>query len=290
VRKRRRKRKRRTNLTAHRRAMADPKVKRLLTELRTTWNQIDGIHRGDCLRALISLGCSTRGLGKELEESPTSIGRHMELSRLPEIDREAVAGGASAKKVLTAKAGAAKVRRQQERVLIDRNTGILSDELADVILEFCRAGVKPTRRPIQRAQLDLFLERVTEQVERSTARPIRVSKKLGVAGLFKLARPRQNSEEVLWFEYQAKWLASIVRFKVSEHEIVERSFNKVVQRASELETDKGKTPTQSFSETMLRRIALGASPTRRPEYQTRLPRQGQNSDSSPILTKRKRKE
>jgi hypothetical protein len=251
---------------------------------------MNGIKRGDRLRDLVSLGCSIRGLGKELGQSPTSISRHIELSGLPSIDREDVAGGKSAKKILKAKADADRYRRQQKRLQDDRSTGVLSDELADVILEFCRAGKEPIRRPIAKAQVDMFLKRVAEHLlDPSNKPPIRVSKKQGISGLFKLTCPQEESDDVFWFEHQAKWLAEIVRLKAAESEIVVRSFKKVVKRASELSPDDKRTPLQTYKDTKLRRYLLGVSPTRRPEYQTGLRRQGQKSASTPVPSKRRRK-
>ena len=84
------KQKGRVNLTVNRRAMADPKVKLLINELQSGWDRIGSVERGDRLRALVSLGCSTRGLGKELKQSATNIRRHIALRSLPAADCKAV--------------------------------------------------------------------------------------------------------------------------------------------------------------------------------------------------------
>lgn len=85
----RRKNSRQMNLTAHRRAVSDPEVQELVVGLRREWNEIDRIERGTRLIDLAKRGCSTRGLGKALGQSPTNIRRYMTFPTLPERQREA---------------------------------------------------------------------------------------------------------------------------------------------------------------------------------------------------------
>jgi len=127
----------------HRRTMADPKVAEMVAVLRRRWVEMGPVDRGDRLRELTALGCSTRGLEKELKQSSTSIRRHMVLAQLPEQDREAIKSGASAKKILERKADANRHRRQAQRVIEDRRTGALSDDLANIVLESCRTKEWP---------------------------------------------------------------------------------------------------------------------------------------------------
>ena len=127
----------------HRRAMADSKVAGMVVDLRGLWAGMGPVDRGDRLRELTALGCSTRGLEKELKQSSTSIRRHMVLAQLPEQDREAIKSGASAKRILGRKADADRHRRQAQRVIEDRRTGALSDDLANIVLESCRTKEWP---------------------------------------------------------------------------------------------------------------------------------------------------
>jgi IS30 family transposase len=106
----------RKNVTRHRRAFTDPKVGKLVVSLRKRWSVLDGIERGDRLRALADRGCSTRGLGKKLRQSPTTIRRHLDLAAMPTKDRDAVKAGASAKKILANMADLKRRLRVRKRI------------------------------------------------------------------------------------------------------------------------------------------------------------------------------
>src|ERR1035441_8572980 len=134
------KKNRRAHDTAHRRTMTDSSVRELVSKLLQGWGSMGPLERGERLCELSSLGCSTRGLETDLQQSATSIRRHMALAKLPEKDRKAIQAGASAKKILALKAIADRHKRRQQRVDEDRKTGALSDQLATTVLEFCRAG------------------------------------------------------------------------------------------------------------------------------------------------------
>lgn len=95
--------------------------------------------RGERLQRLISLGCSTRGLGAELGKSATTIRRHMVIAGLPAADRRAIEGGASAKGILKLKETADRIQRIQARVDKDQKKGAISDQIASIILWFCHA-------------------------------------------------------------------------------------------------------------------------------------------------------
>jgi hypothetical protein len=132
--------------TAHRRAMAKPKVPKLVDTLRRRWTTMSRVERRNRLLKLAALNCSTRGLGIELKQSATSIRRHMAIAQLPEADREAIETGSSAKKILAQKASVERMRHQHERIVEDRETGAPSDELATLTPEFCRAKERGKRR------------------------------------------------------------------------------------------------------------------------------------------------
>ena len=139
--------KKRAHETAHWRTMADPAVQKLVSNLQLGWGSMGLLERGSLLRELAALGCSIRGLEKELGQSATSIRRHIVLATLPEADRKAIDAGASAKKILALKAIADRQRRRQRRIDEDRETGALSDKIATNILEFYRAGRQLRKKP-----------------------------------------------------------------------------------------------------------------------------------------------
>lgn len=134
----RRESKENSHQSAHRRAMTNPRVRKLVTSLRRRWDSLDPLQRGDRLSELTALGCSRRGLEKELKQSATSLRRHIALARLTEPGRQAVAAGASRKRILAIKAREDRGAFWQQRVLEEQKTGTPSDEVASMILEFCR--------------------------------------------------------------------------------------------------------------------------------------------------------
>lgn len=225
--------KKRIHQTAHRRAMQYPNVQTMIDELRLDWTTLSPVGRGDRLRELAGLGCSTRGLGEQLGESGTSVRRHMELAALPSESRDAVNGGASAKKILAKKALVDRQKRRQERVTEDQRTGRFSDRVADIILEFCQGEGKPERTPILAAEFPQFLTLVksylpcADNVNRSAAK---LGKKFGVCKLFKQTRPTQKAD-VLWIEYQAEWLADAIIVMAPEGPIRNRALAKAKGRA-----------------------------------------------------------
>src|ERR1017187_7182934 len=104
--------KKRAHETAHWRTMADPAVQKLVSNLQLGWGSMGVLERGSLLRELAALGCSIRGLEKELGQSTTSIRRHIVLATLPEADRKAIDAGASATPKLRSAAGGEPLRRQ----------------------------------------------------------------------------------------------------------------------------------------------------------------------------------
>lgn len=258
----------RKRLTAHRRAIADPNIAKLVAGLRKRWKAIDGIERGDCLRELAVLGCSTRGLGKKLRQSATTIRRHMELAGLPIAQRRAVKAGASAKKILSDKAILDRQRRRKKRIDDDRKTGALSDEVADIILEFCRGGEDPPRASISRADFKVFINSVALllfQFEARGQRSIKTSRKMGVVGLFEQTRS-PVSEETFWLGAQAEWLAHIVWANAQERPIWESSLIKAERRVAELDGKGTRTPLEVFSDNRARRADIGNGPGIRPHF------------------------
>jgi hypothetical protein len=101
------------------------------------------LERGERSRELTGLGCSTRGLEKELGQSSTAIRRNIELTKLPEEDRKAIEDVASAKKILERKADDAARKCRSERIILDRETGSLSDGVANDHSRFLSCGEWP---------------------------------------------------------------------------------------------------------------------------------------------------
>lgn len=258
---RRRRRAGRTNLTAHRRAIADPRLKALVRALRRDWKKTDPIERGERLRELANRGCSTRGLERELRQSATSIRRHMTLAGLPEVDRDAVKTGSSAKNILARKARADRIRRMKQRVAEDQQTGKWSDRIADTILAFCRTIDSVPESPIVEGDLDNFLNEVRRVLfQRRGARAVRLSRKLNPKQRFQRTRPQPEDGE-FWMVHRARWLAILVWSYAREEPIWERALEKAVRRRGELRVKM--TPKARWEETQKRNAEKSASPPRR---------------------------
>jgi hypothetical protein len=229
--------KKRSNNTLHKRTLADAQVKSKINDLRGHWAALDLVERGDRLRELADLGCSTRGLAQALRQSATSIRRHMQLSKLPKTDRTAVKGGKSAKRVLANKQREDRARRSMERVLEDQKTGKFSDEMADLILEFCRAKEGIPETPVLPSNVHALLSSTRQHLEtfkRLGRRRLHLSKMLSRKILFRSARPKRKGDQ-FWLEERAEWLAEIIWSRIPEKMIQERALEQVKKRTSELE-------------------------------------------------------
>jgi hypothetical protein len=238
-------------------------VRELVSKLQQGWGSMGTLERGERLCELSSLGCSTRGLETDLQQSTTSIRRHMALAKLPEKDRRAIQAGASAKKILALKAIADRHKRQQQRVDEDRKTGALSDRIATNILEFCRAGKQLRKNPILAGDVPILLNTVEwhlSQFAASGHRPVRVSQKLELKARFRKMRPIE-AEDTFWINYQGEWLANVVWASAPERPIRERALQKAASRAGELIPKR--TPSELYQDRKRRLAEIFASPARR---------------------------
>ena len=255
--------------TAHRQSMADPRVRKLVDVLRRCWKSMGPIKRGERLRELTTLGCSMRGLEGKLKQSATSIRRHMLLAELPEEDRKAIEAGSSAKKILVQKADAKRKKCQGERIIEDQKTGAISDEVAAIILEFCRAKEGGNRVPRSGESAEkLMIQTLAELFKREASheRVPRVSKKLGMKGLLRKTKPRKDNDEAL-IAYEAKWLARLVLAKAPERPIWENAIEKAERRVRELTPQK--RPSEMWWDGVWRGIRRSeelAAPCVRPVY------------------------
>jgi hypothetical protein len=148
----------RNNVTRHRRTVANPSIRNCIEDLRSHWDELDRVSKGERLRDLIGCGCSTRGLADELPISGTSVRRYIESANLPKKAIEAIRSGYSAKKLLNFQEHKVRQSRHQDRIELDATTGELSNGLADTILAFCRTAKGFPLRTIRRSVSRLFLE------------------------------------------------------------------------------------------------------------------------------------
>lgn len=66
------------NNTKHSRAMKNPRVREIVTNLGASWKDLSLQRRGELLSELLRIGCSERGLARELHIPPSTIRRVLE--------------------------------------------------------------------------------------------------------------------------------------------------------------------------------------------------------------------
>jgi hypothetical protein len=252
------------NMTRHRQIAKRRDVGVKISTLAKQWNKINPIQRGESLCELVDLGCSRRGLAKDLRKSETSVRRHMTLAQLPQMDRDAVKNGKSAKVILALKAERDRRRQIQLRMTEDVKTGAISDQLADYILEFCKAETG-----VRGSDLDnvtLFFNEVRNSLTRldwegGSVRKVR--KSLPLKRRFKLTRPHPDNEEVTT-AHLARWLALFLKSEVPERPIQDRAIDKAQARRKELKAPDVRPIRRALLEARLKYANLSASPKPRP--------------------------
>lgn len=226
----------RRNKNRHYRTTLNPNVRKLIEFLRNRWAVLGSVERGRRINKLVSVGCSKRGLGKDLDIPESSVRRDAKIAKLPESDRKAIDSGQSAKKMLIAKKTAALQREMRRRMDQDARTGALSDEIASIILEFCRTGYRLRKQRMIRAMFPILLDNVgsyLRKFEQTDHRALKAAKKLEPRELFRKTRPR-TVENTPAMVYQAEWLAEALWLIAPESPIRAMALIKARRRANEL--------------------------------------------------------
>lgn len=128
-------RSRKPQRTHHKKAFTNSQTVELLSYLRKHWKILDGIDRGDRLQTLVEAGCTRRGLADDLRQSPTTIGRHIELASLSNNVRTSVRQGTSAKKALNQNAIQKHRSRIRRMLAAEKASGSVSDHAAQVVAQ-----------------------------------------------------------------------------------------------------------------------------------------------------------
>jgi predicted transcriptional regulator len=219
--------------TAHWRAAHRPEVRKLSVKLRRYWSRWDAIKRGDQLRDLINRGCSQRGLARDLGKSEPTIRRYLVLSSQSEVEREAFRKGETAKRILARKAARDRRRMIESRVREENKSGVLSDEIAEIILDFCltRRGVPETQ--VRESGIPHLLAQ-TRKITRGlhVTRPglFKLPKGITLVSLYRMARPLDYPGEY-WEEHRAGWLSNILMAIAPELDIRESAITKAEERS-----------------------------------------------------------
>lgn len=254
--------------------MADSALQKQLAQLRRRWPKLGRVERGDHLRKLADAGGSTRGLAQAIGVSPTTVRRFLEIASLSDHERENVANGASAKKVLAARANDRQRRRILQRLAIEKESGRFSNELADTLIAFAKGELGDFR--MTRDEFPLFLNSVAREVKSLDAFNVkreRVSKQLGVKDQLKAVRPkRPKSDHPI--EQRAEWMAHFIRATAPEIAVWERALSKAFSRERELapkRTLKDSISSRSWAD--FTEITIPARPITRPAWEV-MKRQG----------------
>jgi len=198
---------------------------------------MDGQERGARLCELVVHGCSARGLEGILGQSATTIHRHMATAGRPKMDRNPEERRAAAQEALNQRAAAERDRLQRQRVIEDDETGALSDEVATVILKFCRAEEGLPETQILQGDVPLLI-RIAEinlsGFEARDGRPVRIPEDMDLTEIIRLTRPPDVEEGDLRMERLGKWIANVIWAEAPEHCIWERALWKATNRACEL--------------------------------------------------------
>ena len=231
--------------TAHRLIACLREVKSLIHMLRKDWKNLDVNERGSRLQDLVSRGCSFRGLEPDLDVSATTLRRHMKFLSTAEPKPAAVKTVVPDKKSMGRDAVRDRLRERLDlrdtiaRPAVENPIRDLSDEVADIILDFCKNSVP--EMPIRDYDLSNLLEDV-RRLTRGELGPLppsmQLPRKISLTELYRITRPAETSED-MWLGHRAIWLAKIVIAKAPEFDIREAAMNKAENRAGEL----GVTPT-----------------------------------------------
>lgn len=245
------KRKAKPRKTEHRLALKKPEARQLLGRLKRYWDRWDEIKRGELLYSLRQVHhCSIRGLAKDLDKKESTLRRYIMLSQLPTEERRTFSEGETAKRVLARKVARDRDRAAADRLAEEKRSGALSDEIAEIILDFLLSKRKNPDTLIlgkqepdylkMQAAIPCLLENI-RQITRGLAgvRPvkIRLPKKITLVDFYRLARPADYPGEG-WIERAVGWLSNILINIAPELVIRETGMNKAEERVYKAQWNK----------------------------------------------------
>jgi hypothetical protein len=140
----------------HRRACQNPEVAAALEQVKTAWIASGTVSRAAAIQQLIKAGCTLRGLASDLHCSEASMRWYLDVAELSEAERESIASGESAKKIL------AEAKHRKDAVARARR--LRNQRIRDA---FIARIAKIATRWIDEQQLPAaYLERFVEEADR----------------------------------------------------------------------------------------------------------------------------
>jgi len=217
--------------SGHRIEASKPAVKERIAALRRDWKRgADPVTLGRQILALTGKArCSFRGLGEQIRKPESTLRRYAMLASLPAEDRAALLRGETAKVVIARKAKRDWQERCRARLLVENETGSVSDEVADLILDFCRYEDGEEKGRCFGSQVDNLLSATRDITRARKAHPIPGKIPTDRLKLFACSRPKEMLGEH-WIYHRAGWLAMILMTVAPEEDIREVAMNKAERR------------------------------------------------------------
>ena len=225
------------NLTAHHKAMANSKVQALVKALREGWESMGTVERTKRLIQLTALGCSQRGLEKELKQPATSIRRDIGRGLPAQTEADTPSPLDIARMRLEQKALDDAEKRHKQRLKDDEETGSVSDKITNIVFDFCRGKEGIPDSQILKADLKVFLDSAEAQLndfEANHFREIQIPTGSSTRKVFELSQPDEMEDE-FFLVHRGRWVAKIIWAYAPERAIWTRVLSKVRSRKDELD-------------------------------------------------------
>ncbi len=219
--------------TAHQPIACSPEVKPLVLKLRQDWKNLDVDERVSRLQDIVSPGCSIRGLSRDLDVPEATLRRCLKFASTPEPKPAAVKTGVPDKKPMGIDIARDCAQEGMNEIVKEKPPRDLSDEVADIMLDFCKNAVHG--EPIRGSELVTFLVEVKKLVRSGggpTLASLQMSPKISWPQRYRMTRPPDIFGKDR-LRYRAKWLVNILESTAPES-IRETAFAKATQRAAEL--------------------------------------------------------
>lgn len=198
----------------HRAAKTNHKVRALLAVLKKRWEVLRPVERMKRLEHLVALGCSRRGLAHELRISPTNVRFYLGLKGVSAQQLSEVARGVSVKKTLQDAEIARVAANRKQQILVERETSLVSTQLAKEIADFCMTTFQFGNSTYQLSaghfEKLFYAGMLDEEIRRRLAFSVYLPSPAspGTAFWITAQRCRPNpSDYAFWFAYVLDWLA-----------------------------------------------------------------------------------
>ena len=200
-------------------------MKPLVLKLRQDWKNLDVDERVSRLQDIVSPGCSVRSLASDLNVPEATLRRHLKFVSTPEAKPAAVKTGVPDKKPMGKDIARDCAQEGMNPIVKEKPIRDLSDEVADIMLDFCENAVHGD--PICGSDLVTFLAEVRKLVRSGngpTLASLQMSEKISWPQRYRMTRPPEIFRNDR-LRYRAKWLVKILE-SIAPESIRETAFAK----------------------------------------------------------------